>query len=330
MSHALSYDVPGDPLQVLSLKDFEVGSCGHKQVKVKLLAAPINPSDINTIEGKYPIQPKLPAGIPGHEGVGEVVEVGSQVTGIKAGDWVVPLGPAQGTWRSVGVFEASQWHPVPKDMPLEAAATLCINPPSALAMLENFVDLKPGDVVIQNGANSAVGQMVIQLARAKGVRTVNIVRQRNNWDETVQWLQSLGADVVTTEDKLREAVGAAGLGGAALGLNCVGGTSSTAVAKMLRKGGTMVTYGGMSMQPVIIPTSLLIFKDITVKGFWLSGGWADEIGLEGKAKLIDRLVAYAKDGKLDTKCEMVPVTKWQEAVKRYRQGDLGTKILLTF
>lgn len=82
-----------------------------------------------------------------------------QVTGLCAGDHVVPLGSALGTWRSEGVWQAADWHKVPSDLPLAAATTLAINPPTALLMLEDVVKLQPGDVVVQNGATSGVGQV---------------------------------------------------------------------------------------------------------------------------------------------------------------------------
>ncbi|GFH33178.1 predicted protein, partial [Haematococcus lacustris] len=111
--------------------------------------------------------------------------------------------------------------------------------------------------------------LVTQLARARGVKTVSVIRPRPDWEAIVQRLKGLGADLVTTNSALKEDLKAAKLGPTPLlGLNCVGGTSALAV---LGEGGTLVTYGGMSMQPVTIPTSLLIFKDLQFKGFWLSG-----------------------------------------------------------
>jgi len=185
---------------------------------------------------------------------------------------------------------------IPKEVPLPVAATLCINPPTAVCMLTQFEQLKEGDVVVQNGATSAVGQHVIQLAKAKGWRTVNIIRDRPDWDDTVSWLKGMGADLVTTEDKAKKELAASGLPPPALGLNCVGGSAAAAVAKLIREGGTMVTYGAMSMQPLTLPASLLIFKDIQFKGFWLSGRWAKKAGPEGRAKLMDEVAKLYMDG----------------------------------
>ncbi|KAG1652919.1 hypothetical protein FOA52_007512 [Chlamydomonas sp. UWO 241] len=147
-AHALVFDAPGEPQSVLSLRELPVVPPGEGEISVRFLLSPINPSDINTVEGKYPLRPELP-GVPGHEGVGEVTALGPKVDGLSIGDRVVPLEACVGTWRSVGTFPVASFHRVQSDISLEAAATLCINPPSALAMLERFVTMSPGDVVVQ-------------------------------------------------------------------------------------------------------------------------------------------------------------------------------------
>ena len=77
------------------------------KIVVRMLAAPVNPADINTIQGVYAIKPKLPS-IPGNEGVGEVVNVGSEVKEFKVGDRVLPRGIAWGTWRTHAVCDAKE------------------------------------------------------------------------------------------------------------------------------------------------------------------------------------------------------------------------------
>jgi len=253
----------------------------------------------------------------------------AQVEGLSVGDLVVPLEPCVGTWRTAGTFAASAFHRVREDIPLEAAATLTINPPTALAMLERFVSLSPGDVVVQNGATSAVGRCLIQLASARGLRTVNLIRPRDNWEEVAGELKALGADVVTTEARARQDVKAAGLPCAQLGLNCVGGNSAIMVARQLCNGGTLVTYGGMSMQPVPVPTSLLIFKDITFKGFWLTGGLAREQGAAGKAAVLDRLADMVAAGKLTPgPTRRFPLAQWQSALEYYATDRRHAKVIL--
>jgi len=81
------------------------------QVIIEMLAAPINPADINTIQGVYPKKPTLP-GTPGNEGVGRVLAIGSSVTSLKEGDLVIPNETNLGTWRSHGTWDAKQWYKV--------------------------------------------------------------------------------------------------------------------------------------------------------------------------------------------------------------------------
>jgi trans-2-enoyl-CoA reductase len=325
---ALVFEKHGEPSDALSFTDQQVPEPKETEVQIDIIAAPINPSDINTVQGKYPLIPPLP-GVPGHEGVGRVIRAGSKVQQLSPGDHVVPLASAVGTWRSSGVWAAADWHKIPADLPVPAAGTLCINPPTALCMLENIVQLEPGDVVVQNGATSAVGQHVIQFAKAKGLKTVNVIRDRSDWDATVSWLKDMGADVVTTEGKLKGDLADAGLPAPKLALNCVGGSSAAAIAKVLAAGGTHVTYGAMSMQPLVPPVPLLIFKDITFKGFWISGGWAKRAGPAAHADLLDRVVDHYKQGNIQPPhVQEFPLSRYLEALEAAQTQKKQYKVVL--
>lgn len=149
-----------------------------------MLAAPINPADINMIEGVYSIKPTLPA-IGGNEGVGVVEAVGSGVTTLRPGDWVLPSKPGFGTWRTFALCNEEDVDIVSNDISPEDAATIAVNPATAYRMLNDFKPLRTMAKnsrstisVIQNGANSAVGVAVIQLCRAWGIKTINVVRNR--------------------------------------------------------------------------------------------------------------------------------------------------------
>jgi trans-2-enoyl-CoA reductase len=193
-------------------------------------------------------------------------------------------------------------------------------------MLEQFCDLASGDIVVQNGANSKVGRYVIQLARSKGLKTINIVRERDDWDDTVQSLENIGADLVSTPKNVREDAKSAGLPPPKLALNCVGGETATTMAKMLAPGGTLVTYGGMGREPVSVPTPLFIFRNIRLRGFWISGLVAESGDTAKKRELLDRLSRLVLDGviKLDEVVE-VPFAEWRKA---FTPGAKG-KFLLT-
>ncbi|XP_008566884.1 PREDICTED: trans-2-enoyl-CoA reductase, mitochondrial isoform X2 [Galeopterus variegatus] len=269
---ALVYGHHGDPAKVVELKNLELAAVGGSDVRVKMLAAPINPSDINMIQGNYGLLPKLPA-VGGNEGIGQVVAVGSSVTGLKPGDWVIPANAGLGTWQTEAVFSEEALIGIPSDIPLQSAATLGVNPCTAYRMLVDFEQLQPGDSVIQNASNSGVGQAVIQIAAALGLRTINVVRDRPDIQNLTDRLKNLGAEHVITEEELRKPEMKnlfKDMPQPRLALNCVGGKSSTELLRQLAPGGTMVTYGGMAKQPVVASVSLLIFKDLKLRGFWLS------------------------------------------------------------
>ncbi|XVF05620.1 hypothetical protein REPUB_Repub05bG0188400 [Reevesia pubescens] len=200
-SKAVVYEHHGPPDSVTRVIELPPVEVKENQVCVKMLAAPINPSDINRIEGIYPVRPQVPA-VGGYEGVGEVYSVGSAVKGLTPGDLVIPFPPSSATWQTYVVKDQDMWHKISKDSPIEYAATVAVNPLSALRMLEDFTTLKPGDSIVQNGATSIVGECVIQLARVRGVRSTNIIRDRAGSDEVKERLKALGADEVFTESEL--------------------------------------------------------------------------------------------------------------------------------
>jgi mitochondrial enoyl-[acyl-carrier protein] reductase / trans-2-enoyl-CoA reductase len=160
-----------------------------------------------------------------------------------------------------------------------------------------------------------------------GVRTVNIVRDRPTFADLAGELQGLGADLVATPDSVRERCKASGMPPPKLGLNCVGGEVATTMAKMLAPGGTLVTYGGMSLKPVTVPTPVLIFKDVRVRGFWISGGEASAEP-QSKAALLDRVVALVQQGVLRAEATQAPLDEWQDVMRHVLEGS-RQKYLLT-
>nr|GLL43056.1 probable trans-2-enoyl-CoA reductase, mitochondrial [Ipomoea trifida] len=282
-----------------------------------MLAAPINPSDINRIEGVYPVRPPPPA-VGGYEGVGEVHAIGAAVKSLSPGDWVIAFPPTSGTWQTYVVKEQSLWYKIDKNTPMEYAATVIVNPLTALRMLEDFVVLKSGESIVQNGATSIVGQCLIQLAQVRGIHSINILRDRPGSDEAKEKLIKLGADEVFTESQLEVKNVKTLLGSIpepALGFNCVGGNAASLVLKFLRQGGTMVTYGGMSKKPVTVSTSSFIFKDLSLRGFWLQK-WLSSDKAEQCHGMIDYLLGLSRDGKLTYEMELVPFDDFHTALDK--------------
>ncbi|XP_074236513.1 enoyl-[acyl-carrier-protein] reductase, mitochondrial isoform X4 [Saimiri boliviensis] len=313
------------------LKNLELAAVGGSDVLVKMLAAPINPSDINMIQGNYGLLPELPA-VGGNEGVAQVVAVGSSVTRLKPGDWVIPATAGLGTWRTEAVFSEEALIQVPNDIPLESAATLGVNPCTAYRMLMDFEQLQPGDSVIQNASNSGVGQAVIQIAAALDLRTINVVRDRPDIQKLTDRLKSLGAEHVITEEELRRPEMKnlfKDMPQPRLALNCVGGKSSTELLRHLARGGTMVTYGGMAKQPVIASVSLLIFKDLKLRGFWLSQ-WKKDHSPDQFKELILTLCDLIRQGQLTAPaCSQVPLQDYQRALEASMKPFVSSKQILT-
>jgi trans-2-enoyl-CoA reductase len=320
---AIVYQAHGKPEEVLRLEDRELPAITEDEALVRLRAAPINPADLNQIEGKYPIRAPLPA-TPGFEGAGVVEEIGSAVHEPAVGTLVI-LPHDLGAWREAAVVKAKKLVAVPDGIAPEQAAMLKINPITAWRMLHDFVRLKKGDWLIQNAANSAAGRAVIQISRELGYRTINVVRRKELIDE----LRAEGGDVVLLDnDELRETAAAATEGAPIrLGLNAVGGESALRLAKIVAPEATIVTYGAMSLRPLTLPNGLLIFKNLHFTGFWVNK-WYEKASAAERQEAFDPLFEFARRGLLQTKIERAyPLTEFGAAVKRAGQGERDGKIL---
>lgn len=329
---SLFYKEYGEPVDVLHITTQTINQPESNQVSVKWLLAPVNPADINTIQGKYPSKPPLPA-IPGNEGVGEVIAIGPNVKHLNVGDRVIPNGVNLGTWRTHANYKSEELMKVPKDVGTIEASMLNVNPCTAYRMLKDFVTLKPGDTVIQNGGNSAVGQMVIQLCKAWNFKSVNVVRDRPNITELKNYLIDLGADEVFTEDEIRKTQIFRNkmLPSPKLALNCICGQNALEIMRHLSHGGIMVTYGGMSREPLTVPTSALIFKDITLKGFWMTAWTKENMNSKERENMFNQLGILFRDKKMKAPPhKLIPFCQYQEAVINAlnMNGRTGVKYIL--
>src|SRR5437588_6113186 len=187
---AAVYETHGNPADVLEIETQPWPTPASDEAVVQMRAAPINPADLNQIEGKYPIRFPLPA-TPGFEGAGVVVEMGRETRDVSIGAHVI-LPHSLGTWREACAVKATELVVVPSEIDLVQAAMLKINPLTAWRLRHDYVELKRGDWVIQNAANSAAGRAVIQIAREHGMKQVNVLRR----EELVEELRVHGGDVV--------------------------------------------------------------------------------------------------------------------------------------
>lgn len=306
---SIIYSEHGVPKDVISVHTHQLPDPASNEVVLRSLGFPINPSDINQLEGVYPSKPEKttqygtekPSAIAGNEGFYEVIEVGSGVKSLQLGDRVIPLFANSGTWTSHSLQPEDKLIKLPKDVSVIFGATISVNPTTAYQLVNDF-GLEKGDWLIQNAGTSAVSQAVSQIAKTKGINVISVIRDRPNLQETIDKLTKQGASKVITEEENGDRGVSAEIakltgGKLKLALNSVSGKSSSNIARKLAPDSTIITYGGMSKQPVTFPTSLFIFKNLKAIGFWVTEN--NKKDPESKRQAVAELVELYKNGQLE-------------------------------
>jgi NADPH:quinone reductase-like Zn-dependent oxidoreductase len=288
-----------------------------------VLAFPINPADISMCRGTYRLRPSLPA-TPGAECVGRVAATGAGVPHVKPGDLVINL--QRENWAQRRRVKGDDVVAIPASTDLLQAAMIRINPPTALLLLTDIVDLRPGEWVIQNVANSAVGRIVIRLARARGLRTVNVVRRESLFAP----LTALGGDACVVDgpdlaDTVKERTGGATI---RLGLDAVSGRATARLSACLGEGGVVCNYGSMSGEDPVMARGPLVALGQSLVGFILGRGLAKRSLAEIRALYAD-LGEQVRTGILSAPVEQVyPIEEIRAAVAHAQQGERAGKILV--
>ncbi len=286
--------------------------------------APVNPADLNFIEGTYGRAAHPPC-IPGHEGCGEVEEVGESVVSLSKGDVVIPLLGA-GCWTHHLTAPEHHFAKLPPQIDQVQASMLRINPVTAWALLKNYAELEPGSWVVQNAANSGVGRALIQLAHHFGLRTLNFVRRPELIDE----LKALGADAVMLDnnDGVVEAKKIIGNEPVILAANAVGGDSAIHLMDVLSSEGIMVTYGAMSRRSLKVPNKFLIFKNLQLHGLWITK-WFENASTPELFEVLEPLTTLIESGELVTAIDqVVPLADFKQAITRAQEGSRSGKVIL--
>lgn len=285
MNLAVRYHEFGDPTKVLQLEELPLPHPKGNEVLVEMLASTIHPSDLGLINGSYGKLRKLPA-IGGREGVGKVIEVGSQADRKLVGR-IVSMSESMGTWQTFTTINANELIFLPSLVPLEQLTVAILNPLTAWRILHDFEYLREGDFIIQNAGNSAVGEAVIQFSKLLGVSCISLVRTK----ERLLDLKKSGAELVLMDDdQVPEKVDEWTKGKkCVMALNSIGGRSALRLAKSICEGGIHLTFGAMDGSPIRFPTRELIFNDIRFLGFWLDR-WKKRQTPEDLRKEIDRVL----------------------------------------
>ena len=324
----VTYSQLGNPVDVLEVKTEASRALNSGEVRVKVLAAPINPSDLLQISGNYGVDPVLPAR-PGSEGVGRVTEVSPEAKNLKVGQLV--LLASGSTWAEEIVAPAEGFLPLPNLGPISAEvieqlAMTAVNPLTALLMLTSYGDIKEGQWIAQSAANSAVGGYVIQLAKQRGIKTVNIVRREGLADD----LMAKGADVVLIDgpDLTAQIAKATDNAPIMLALDPVGGDTYGRLANSLGYGGTLVTYGVLSGKPATLDTGKVIFNDTRLRGFWLYK-WYQTATMQEKQAAFGQVIPLIANGTLKANIDSrFTVDQIKQAVARAWEGGRNGKVLI--
>lgn len=301
----------------------DVGAPGAGEVVFDVVLFPINPADVSFCKGIYRLRPELPA-TPGAECVGRVTAVGRGVAHVKPGDLVINL--QRENWTQRRRVAADDVIPIPSGLELRQAAMLRINPPTALLLLTDIVDLKPGEWVIQNVANSAVGRLLIRIAKTRGLRTMNVVRRESLFAE----LTALGADACVVDGPDLAEVVKAKTGGAPirLGIDAVSGRATTRISSCLAEGGVVCNYGSMTGEDPIMPRGALSSGGQKLVGFILGRGLSTRSLAEIRAMYAD-LGRQLLDGYLSAPVERVyPIDDIKAALAHAQRGERTGKILV--
>ncbi len=312
------------PSAAIDAVEFTLPPLTEGQALIAVLAAPINPSDVLTLTGEYGMLPPLPA-VGGNEGVGKVVELGPNTSTPAVGTTVLlPVGA--GTWATHLVADARNLMLLPGNADPQQLSMLTVNPPTALLMLRDFVELEPGDWVIQNGANSAVGGYLNQIAKLKGYRTVSIVRR----ESAVAGVMAEGGDIVVVDgpDLHKRVAEATGKAKIKLGIDCVAGSATDRLAACVAEGATLVNYGRMSGEACQIMPGNFVFKDVTLRGFWLAF-WFRRATPQDQMAVFGECAQLIATGKLTARVQATfDVREIKAAVNLAASGEREGKVLI--
>jgi NADPH:quinone reductase-like Zn-dependent oxidoreductase len=319
---AVIFEQSGLPKDVLQVKEMPLPEPGKGEVRIRVKTANINPSDIMFIRGMYGIQAKLPSSA-GFEAAGIIDKAGE---GVEWQPGAQVIFSAAGVWQEYVVIPTRGIFPKPAELSFEEACQAFVNPFTAYGMLD-VAQLQSGEFLLLTAGASAFSKLVIQMAAKRGIRVLATVRQ----DEQIEGLMALGAEKVinTEKEKLQKAVmeHTGGKGVKAV-FDAVGGTLAARALAALATGGTMYSYGLLSLEQMPVNNGLLIFKNLTIKGFWLTT-WLESLDKAKRQQVFTEV--FGGLGKHELKLDIEAVYSLDEilkAVAHFEKPGRKGKIIL--
>ena len=328
---AVIYEKFGTPEEVLFVGDKPEPVPGPGEVLVRMIASPINPSDLMAVHGGYSIIPELPA-TPGFEGVGIVEGSGGGMLGkLMIGKKVAVLNRDHGNWAEKTVTGSRQVIPLPKAMSDEQAAMCFINPATAYILTRDILKVPANEWLVQTAANSALGKMVIRLGLLFGFKTLNIVRR----EEDIEKLKFLGGHEVICfdaekddPDELVEKIKTITGGGMKYAIDPIGGKLASTVARAIGPKGRMILFGSLSNEQIEFQPRQMMTPGASFQGFWL-GGYMMQQSLWSKMAIIRKTSKLIMDGTLSTDdYEVFPLDEVVQAVAASQTRGRTKKVIL--
>jgi NADPH2:quinone reductase len=255
----------GEPRDVLTLAEVPEPKPGPGQVLVRVRGAAANFPDVLMCRGGYQVRPPLPF-TPGIELCGEIVALGSQVTGFAVGDRVLG-GPSlpSGAYAELAVMDAGNVFPAPEGLDDAEAAAFFITYQTGWFGLHRRARLAAGETLLVHAAAGGVGSGAVQLGKAAGARVIGVVRG----ERKAEAARALGADVVVdrlSQDFVEVVKEVTGGRGADVVYDPVGGDSYLRSTKCIAFEGRILVIGFAGGEITSAPLNHVLLKNYSVVG----------------------------------------------------------------
>lgn len=320
---ALVLDGPGQPLE---LREVPVPRPKSGEVLVRLVASPINPSDLSMLKGAYGLGWPYPL-IPGLEGAGHVVASGGGLMArLAVGRAVACVANTQGLWAEYAVMPAARVIPLPEGVPLGAGAMSFVNPMTAIALVST-ARRSGHKIAISTAAGGALGAMIRRRGVEAGLEIIHIVRR----EAQVAALKADGAHHVLNETEADFDARLADLcreTRCRMAFDAVGGSMTYRLSEALCPKGEILVYGGLAEKAITLNPGTMIFKEIRVRGFWLSK-WMTSRSLPEQLLLARQVTRALQGGFAETRvARIVPLEEAADAPALYASNMSAGKVLI--
>ncbi|MCD4734766.1 MAG: alcohol dehydrogenase catalytic domain-containing protein [Bacteroidales bacterium] len=310
---------------LLSLKIDEktVLKPGPDELLIKVLASPVNPSDLAFMRGGYQVVKDLPA-VPGFEGAGEVVDAGGNCR-----EWIGKkvsfFTQAEGDGAWAGFVRANKYDclVLQDDFPVDQGACFSVNPFTAYGLFEHAL-LCGAEMIVQNAAGSRVAEFVRYFAKTEGIKTVNLIRKEK------QGSKGEAGIFISTEDESYVAdIKNYTEGKKVIVFDAVGGDATSLFVNELPEKSKIILFGGLgggSFEKMDMME--ILFREKTLTGFNLNL-WRKNKTEQELQKISEKLQDIIINGQCLTRIQnKVAMNDIVKGIRDYIRNMSGGKVLI--